>query len=184
VRRSLHAACGNRRAAALVEFALILPVMVFLFFGTFEATELVRAYMKVGNATQAYANLVAADVSGALTLANLSNDCAGARLVLTPYAGASFSAAIASVTNNGGTASQDWHDTTQCGSGIGSISGTSLAPGNLTPNNNDSIIVVQGKYAYTSGISYLLPASQIFVRTAFARPRNNTTLSCPACSQH
>ncbi len=182
MRPGLLAAFSSRRGAALVEFALILPVMVFLFFGTFEATELVRAYMKVGNATQVYANLVAADISGSITLANLSDDCSGARLVLTPYATGSYSAAVASVTNNGGTASQDWHDTTQCGSGISSISGTSLAPSNLTPNNNDSVIVVEGKYVYNSAISYLLPASQTFTRTAFARPRNNSTLSCTGCS--
>jgi Flp pilus assembly protein TadG len=178
------AAFGNRRGAALVEFALILPIMVFLFFGTFEVTELVRAYMKVGNATQVYANLVAADVSGSITLANLSDDCSGARLVMTPYASGSYSAAVASVTNNGGTASQDWHDTTQCGSGISSISGTSLAPSNLTPSNNDSIIVVEGKYAYSWAVSYLLPASQTLTRTAFARPRSNATITCSTCTQN
>jgi Flp pilus assembly protein TadG len=182
VRRRLHAACGSRRGAALVEFALILPVMVFLFFGTFEATRLVRAVMKVGNATQTYANLVAADFSGTLALADLSNDCAGARLVLTPYAGAPFSAAIASVTNNSGTRSQDWHDITHCGSGVSSISGTSLAPSNLTPNNGDSVIVVKAQYSYTSPITYLLPSSQTLTQTAFARPRNNSTLTCASCT--
>jgi Flp pilus assembly protein TadG len=180
----LHGACGNQRGAALVEFALILPVMVFMFFGTFEATQLVRAVMKVGNATQAYANLVAANTSGTVTLANLSDDCAGARLVLTPFAGGGYSAAIASVTNNGGTRSQDWHDTSQCGSGISSISGTSLAPSNLTPSSNDSVVVVQGRYVYNSAISYLLPASQTLTRSAFARPRNNSTLTCSTCTQN
>jgi Flp pilus assembly protein TadG len=174
----------NRRGAALVEFALILPVMVFLFFGTFEVTELVRTYMKLGNATQVYANLIAADVSGSINLATLSDDCSGAKLVLTPFAPGSYSAAVASVTNNGGTAMQDWHDTTQCGSGISSISGTSLAPSNLTPNNDDSIIVVQGKYSYNWGVSFLLPAAQTLTRTAFARPRGNTTITCSACTQH
>jgi Flp pilus assembly protein TadG len=184
MRLRLSPVIGNRQGAALVEFAIILPVLVFLFFGTYEVTRLVRTQMKVANATQAYADVIAADTSGSLTTANLSDDCTGAGLVLTPFPAASFSAAVASLTSNDGTTwTQVWHDISTCGV-TASISGVSLASGLPPTATGDALIVVTAKYAYTSPISYLLPASQTLSKTAFARPRINATLSCSNCAQN
>ena len=175
---------GSSRGGALVEFAFILPLLVVLILGTFEVTNLIRTMMKFSNAAQAYANIIAANTSGPMTLAKLSNACAGAQLVLTPFSATPFSAAVASVTNNGGTISQDWHDTTVCNPAGLTISGTSLAPSNLTPNNGDNIIVVTSQYSYSSPIAYVLPAGRLLSQTAFARPRINDTLACTDCTQH
>lgn len=174
----------DRRGGAVVEFAFILPLLVVLFLGTFEVTNLVRTMMKVSNAAHAYANLIAANTAGPVTLAKLSNACAGARLALTPFSAAPFSSVVASVTNNGGTISQDWHDTTVCNPGGLGISGTTIAPPNVTPISGDSIIVVTSQYTYSSPIAYVLPGGRTLRQTVFARPRINDTLSCSDCTQN
>ena len=48
---------ANCKGLALVEFALVAPLLIVLYLGTIEGTSAVRAYMKVNAATQAYADL-------------------------------------------------------------------------------------------------------------------------------
>ncbi len=176
----------DRRGAALVELAIIAPLLVLLYAGTVEATAAVRAYMKLNAAAQTYADLIANQPS--VTTSSLANYCAGAQLVMSPLNAAQLSIAAASITNSSGTTAQDWHDTTHCGTGVSSISGTSLAscPGAncLTPNSGDTAIVVQARYTYTSFLRYVLPLSQTFTQVTSARPRQNSKISCGSCTQN
>jgi len=173
----------NSRGAALVEFALILPILVIMFLGTFEATRVVRTMMKVSNAAQAYANLIASPQVGSLSTSDLTNYCTGAQLVMTPFDGTLFSAAVASLSSSDGvTWSQVWHDTTHCGTGVSSISGTSLASGVTPTSTGDAVVVVRAQYSYSSPISYILPQSQTLSDTAFSRPRSNTAVTCSSCT--
>lgn len=173
----------NSRGAALVEFAFILPILLLLFLGTFEATRVVRTMMKVSNAAQAYANLIASPMAAALSTSDLTNNCNGAKLVLTPFDGTVFSAAVASLSSgDGATWTQVWHDTTHCGAGVGSISGTSLASGITPTSTGDVVIVVKAQYSYTSPVTFVLPGSRTLSSTAFSRPRSNTTVTCASCT--
>lgn len=173
----------DNRGAAFVEFALILPILIIMFLATFEATRVVRTMMKVSNAAQAYANLVAAPQVGTLSASDLTNFCAGAQLVMTPFDGTLFSAAVASLSSSDGvTWSQVWHDTTHCGNGVSSISGSSLASGVTPTSTGDAVVVVRAHYSYSSPISYILPQSQTLTDTAFSRPRANTAVACSSCT--
>jgi Flp pilus assembly protein TadG len=171
------------RGAALVEFALIVPILILLFMGTFEATRVVRTMMKVSNAAQAYANLVASPQTGGLSSSDLTNFCTGAQLVMTPFDGTLFSAAVASLSSGDGvTWTQVWHDTTHCGSGVSTISGTSLASGITPTSTGDAVVVVRAQYSYTSPVVDILPGSQTLSDTAFSRPRANTAVTCSSCT--
>jgi Flp pilus assembly protein TadG len=160
----------------LVEFAILAPIMVVLFLGTFEVTLAVRAKMKLNNAAQAFATMIAAQSS--LTSATLTNLCNGAKMVMTPFSTATFKAAVSSVTKPAGSAvAADWHYTA-CGSAT-AISGPTTLAAALVPGDGDSVIIVQATYTYNSPLHYVLPASTTLTLTAFARPRQNTTISCP-----
>jgi Flp pilus assembly protein TadG len=176
--KRLGAAC---KGLALVEFALIAPVLVLLYLGTIEGTSAVRAYMKVNAATQAYADLIANQPS--VTKSSLAHYCSSVKLVITPLDATTLSIASASVTNTNGVIAQDWHDIGQCGSGVGSIAGLTQATG-LTPYNGDSAIVVKASYAYSSVIRLVLPGTQTLTETAAARPRQNSTVDCADCTQN
>ena len=158
----------ERRAVAVVEFAIIMPLMLMLTMGTFEATRAVRAKMKADFAAQTFADLIAAQSS--VNAAALTNYCNGAQMVMVPYVTTSLKAAIASVTNG----VVDWTDTT-CGSATAISNPTSIAT-SLSGGGGNSVIIVQTTYAYTSPVPYLMPANITLTQTAFARPRNVTTV--------
>ncbi len=172
---------ANCKGLALVEFALVAPLLIVLYLGTIEGTSAVRAYMKVNAATQAYADLIANQPS--ITKSSLAHYCSSVKLVMTPLDATTLSIASASVTNTNGAIAQDWHDTGQCGSGVGSIAGLTLAAG-LTPYKGDSAIVVSASYTYSSIIRLLLPGIQTLTETAAARPRQNSTVDCADCQQN
>jgi Flp pilus assembly protein TadG len=166
--RRLRHLLRDRSAVAVIEFAIILPLMLAFALGTFEATRVVRAKMKADNAAQTIADLIASQNS--VTAAALTNFCVGAQLVMAPYPGALLHAAIASVTNG----AVDWTDTS-CGSATAIASPTTVAA-SLSGGSGNSVIIVQTTYSYSSPVPYMMPASITLTHTAFARPRDATTV--------
>ncbi|HZT19241.1 MAG TPA: TadE/TadG family type IV pilus assembly protein [Dongiaceae bacterium] len=174
----------DKRGSVLVEFAIILPVMVALFFGVFEGTRAIRARMSMSNAAAAYADMIA--MQGSLTPAQLANFCDGARLVMYPFSTETFAAAVSSVTNSPdqGVVAEDWHDTTHCGvaAAVSSPTTVAVSPTNMVPHAGDSVIIVRVTYSYRSSIHVILPGRFTFTQTVFARPRSNAVISCSECS--
>ncbi len=164
---SLRNFARDRSAVAVVEFAIVMPLLLMLTLGTFEATRAVRAKMKADFAAQTYASMIAAQTS--VDAAALTNFCNGARMVMFPYTMTSLKAAVASVTN--GTV--DWTDTS-CGSATAISSPASLTT--VDNGGGNSVIIVQTTYSYTSPVPYLMGANITLTQTAFARPRNVTTV--------
>ena len=165
----------DERAAALVEFALVLPIMISLFLGTFEVTRVVAADMRLASATQSYADMIAQQST--LTVAQMKNFCNGGKLAMTPLPASGLKAAVASVTHGNSGTAEDWHDESS-GSPKAIASATTIAAP-LVPNVNDSVIIVQASYAYTSPISYVLKKSYTLTQSAYAHPRNVTTVGAP-----
>jgi len=174
--RTLHKLIGNQGGTALIEFALILPIMTTLFLGVFEVTRVVDADMRLANAAQVMADLVAQQSTAVSdTSTSMTDFCNGSKDAMYPLSGSSLKVAVSSVTHGSSSTAQDWSDVT-CGSATAISNPTTLAA-SLVPNVNDSVIIVQATYAYTSPISYVLQASYTLSQTAFARPRNVTTVT-------
>lgn len=196
MRRSLRTLAADRRGTALLEAALIFPLMVTMLLGTFELSQYVRANGRVTNAASAIADLVAQQGSGISGGSSgvLGNFCKAGKLMMTPFptsggagqAGA-FTAAIVSVTNNSGTAAVDWESDAGCGVGATAL-GTSAvtlatSPTNMVPNSGDSVIVVKVTYLYAGATQAILPGTLTLSQIALARPRSGTTVSCTSpCS--
>jgi Flp pilus assembly protein TadG len=161
----------DRSGVIAVEFALILPTLMVLFIGTFEASNLVRVKMKVDEAAPAIANLVALQVSTTGTLT--SDFCTGASYMLAPFSTAGLNVQVASVTNYNGTTTTDW--TANCNNLSNPTSPVTLASG-LVPNNGDTVIIVQTSYSYTAPVHMVLGSSYTFTNNGFARPRGNKTV--------
>jgi Flp pilus assembly protein TadG len=73
----------DRSGLAAVEFAMILPVMLILFFGIFETSQALSARADVVNLTSAAADLVAQ--SSAPTAADIQNVYAATTTMLSPF---------------------------------------------------------------------------------------------------
>ena len=170
--RRARLAIGDQGGAVAVEFALLLPLLLTLCLGVFEASEAVRADMKVRSAAQTLAELVATQAS--ISTSTMSSFCSAAKLMMAPYSTTPFKAAVASVSNGAAGAAIDWTDTT-CGSGTVPGNTTTLA-GPMVPNTGDSVIVVQVTYTYTGPVVYVLPSTISMSQIAYARPRSNATV--------
>jgi Flp pilus assembly protein TadG len=155
-----------------VEFALIVPTLLILFIGTFEAANLVRAKMKFDEAAPAIANLIAAQnpsQTGTLT----SDFCTGAAYMMAPFPTSGLNVQVSSVTNTNGKTQVDW--TANCGNLSSPQNPVTLVSG-LVPSSGDSVIVVQTTYTYTAPISLVLGSSYTFTNVGYARPRSNATV--------
>jgi Flp pilus assembly protein TadG len=171
-KRQIRSLLRERSGIAAVEFALLVPTVVVMFFATYEASLMIRAKMKFDNAATTIASLVALQTpqsTGSLT----ADFCTGAGYMMAPFP-TGITVQINSVTNKSGTATVDW--TANCGTLSGPQSATTLASG-LIPTSGDSVIVVQTKYTYTAPFSMILAASYTFSNVGYARPRNNGTVN-------
>jgi Flp pilus assembly protein TadG len=173
--RCLREFIRNQGGTALIEFALILPIMITLFFGVFEVTRYVAADMRLANAAQVMADMVAQQTTVGDTSTSMTDFCNGSKDAMYPLSGSSLKVAVSSVTHGSSSTAQDWSDVT-CGSATAISNPTTLAA-SLVPNVNDSVIIVQATYAYTSPISYVLRSSYTLTQTAYARPRNVVTVA-------
>jgi Flp pilus assembly protein TadG len=184
----------DRSGAAAVEFALIVPVMFILFIGSYEAANLVLAYMKLEASAETVADLVAQTrVNTVLQSTDFTNIADLAKLVLTPLptSGTQLKIAYASITYSTGVPVIDWHLEVNSATAItvakaGAVE--SLANlGSETAGSADSVIVVQLTYAYSSPISYVMSSAYTLTEWAFNRPRYincvptylNTGSACP-----
>lgn len=170
--RFLSRLARDRGGVVAVEFALILPTLMVLFIGTFEASNLVRVKMKFDEAAPAIATLVA--LQNPSQTGTLTNDfCNGAADMLAPFSTAGLNVQVSSVTNYNGTSTVDW--TATCNNLSNPQSPTTLATG-LVPNSGDSVIIVQTSYTYTAPIHMILGSSYTFTSDGFSRPRGNGTV--------
>ncbi len=171
--RRLHRLVAHQGGAALIEFALIVPIMITLFMGLFEVTRVVAADMRLMNAAQSVADMIAQQSN--ITSTMMTNFCNGGKLAVTPLAGTSLKIAVAEVTNTSAGLTVDWNDTT-CNTATTIANAKTLAT-SLVPNTNDSVVIVQATFAYTSPVSHVLSSSYTLTQTAYQRPYNVGTIT-------
>ena len=159
----------GRRGSVAMELALVSPLLMILFFGCFEVTQLVRVYMGLGVAANAVADLVSRDTPD--TAANIADACNGGKLIIAPFPGTSLTVAIASVTKQASTGKLilNWTDTS-CGSPQQIANPIALATP-IATNPNDTVIIVQANYTYTAATSFLLGSNYVLNYLGFSRPR-------------
>ncbi len=160
------AAFRDRAGVAMVEFALIMPILATIFFGLFEGSQAILAYMKLVAATQTIADLITQQQTVSST--DMDNFNTAGQLVMTPFTAANFGFAATSVTFdiNTGTAAVAWQQTRNANP---LANATTLAAG--YGQKGESVIIVQGNYAYSSLFHYVLPGSITMTQLAFSRPR-------------
>ena len=170
----------DRRGTAAVETALLSPVLIMLFLGTFEVTQLIRVEAKLTRAAQAIQDIVAGQTTA--SAATLTAAFTGGQIVMLPFGASSFSASIASVTFNSSAVAStvDWQEIENSNPGMTTTYACTTASGMSL--GSDSVIVVQATYTYVPIISYLLGKSFTLTQTAYGRPRNAATVSGPGSS--
>lgn len=90
----------DRRGVAMVEFALILPVMLLLYLGGVQLQDAMSCKRKVTITTRAAADLVAQNTTGTTTAAEIQANLIVAAQVMQPYAPATAQIRLTQITTD------------------------------------------------------------------------------------
>lgn len=182
--RNIMGLKSDQRGIAALEFALVAPLMLTLFFGLFAMVQFVRAKMVMSSTASSMANMVAAQI--AVTNITLNDYCSGAQRIMQPYAASGLSMAVITYTMQSDRTIASWEYDKACPtiSSSWATSGTALATSLLT-GPGDSIVVIQASYVYPVSYGYAilgLPKTNMtLTQTAYSRSRS-TPVTCVACS--
>jgi Flp pilus assembly protein TadG len=164
--RSLRFAT-DRRGVSLVEFSLLLPLMLTMFFGTVEVTDAISADRQMTLVASTVANITSQYTSVAST--DVSNILAAASAVLAPFPAANATVTLSSVMIDGsGNATVDWSATLNGTPRSGNVSAAIPAALKIA---NTSVIWGEATYNYKPVIGYVVTGTLSMSSHIFARPR-------------
>jgi len=104
----LRRICRAERGVAAVEFALVLPIMLFTYLGTLEASTLITMDRKVQSVAGAIGDLVAR-IDGTITSSQMQDFFRAASGIMTPYDSSSVLQVVTAVkVNNDGSTEVVW----------------------------------------------------------------------------
>jgi len=169
----------DSRGAAAVEFALVAPMMLTMYFGMVEVSTGVAIDRKVTLVSHTASDLVAQATT--ISDSDMTNVFNASSAVLTPYAVTPLTVKVTAVSiDNTGKATVAWSNfwtTAGMTSGYtaGSVVTSSVPPGLIV--NNTQLIWAEVSYVYTPIIGYVVKSAVTLSDKFFARPRQSTTVS-------
>lgn len=169
----LHAFAGNRRGAAAIEFAALLPLMLALYIGGVEVSDGIAIDRKVAITARAVADL--ASRYTAVYNADMSTILSASSVVIAPYGSANLTVTVSELTTDAnGHTTVTWSDTLN---GTARTVGSSVTlPGTLAVNGA-SLILGEVSYAYTPSLGYVLTGTWPLSSQIFMSPRNSGSVS-------
>lgn len=165
----------DRSGVSAVEFALIAPVLILIYFGLAEFCQAYMAQRRMSHSTSQVADIVAQyqTVDAAL----VDDTFALGGLVLAPFPDTALKLRVTAITrDSNGVARVVWSR----GKGMTKRSGVVSVPAGLI-ENGESIIMSEGSYDYTSPLGQVLPGTRTFNHTFWLRPRLVNAIPCSNC---
>ncbi len=171
--RGIQGLWYNEKGVSAVEFALIAPVMILIYFGCIELSLLMRADRRVTSTASSLGDLTARLVT--VQDSDMQELYNAANVLLQPYSAQNARMRITSVVDNGdGITRVGWSD------GF-----------NMTPYTEDavitvpaglvttpgSVIVSEVEFEYESSIGLVLSTSRTLKDTFYLRPRRVTVIN-------
>jgi Flp pilus assembly protein TadG len=165
---------GDERGSAVVDFAFLLPILMMLFVGVVEVTNVLRLDRKVVAAAQTTADLVTQrrEVSNA----QLDDFLRAAELIFEPYAASAITVGIAAVRYDAdsGDPEVDWTKNKNGGSVPDALT---MAAGLGQPG--EGVVVVRVTYDYTPVFFDFVLNPMEIEETAILRPRRSRFVQGP-----
>lgn len=177
--RFLHRLGFDERGVSALEFALIAPVLVLIYFGVGELCEAMMAQRRAQHAASAIGDL--ATQSQSLAASDVSDIFAAASTIMTPFPTSTLKLRLTSVTlNSSSQAKVDW----SCSQGglTAYAAGATYTnmPSGILSASGDSIIVAEGQYTWDSPAKYVLPNGLSFSEIYYLKPRKSTQVTGPS----
>lgn len=165
----------DRSGIAAVEFAMIAPVLILIYFGLAEFCQAYMAQRRMGHATSQVADIVAQ--AQTITADTVDDTFAIGGLILAPFPDSALGLRVTSITRgNDGVARVVWSR----GQRMDVRSGVVTVPADLIANG-ESIIMSEGTYEFISPLGRVIPGMRRFNHTYWLRPRLVNAVACPDC---
>lgn len=142
----------DRDGLAAVEFALILPMMVLMFFGMLEASDLFTVNRRLANASNSLVDLVAHEPT--VTRAQVDDMIVGVTRILEPTDASTVVMRVVSIQKGADASAAPTVHWSRDRNGAEPYAAGSTYTGledNTTLNANSSLLVVEIEYTYQSG---------------------------------
>ncbi|HET7084253.1 MAG TPA: TadE/TadG family type IV pilus assembly protein [Rhizomicrobium sp.] len=185
----MRTACRNSDGLAAVEFAMLLPILIVLFFGVVETSLALLCRADVSIMASTAADLISQ--ANTISTADLQNVYSAAGTVLYPYYDPSTGSSpptirLTSVIDDGtgiGTQGKVAWTCTQAGSGnlspaTRSVGSTATLPQALMTTNG-SVIIAEIAYNYTSPTTKVIAAPINFTNNWYTKPRRVPQIAAP-----
>lgn len=188
--RNMRAGAKNKDGAAAVEFAMLLPIMITLFFGTVETSLALLCRADVSIMASTAADLISQ--ASTTTTADISNVYAAAGTLLYPYysGGATGKPTIrltsvvydSSAADTAKTGKVEWTCTQ---SGTGSLTPASRSVGGAVTFSqglltaNGSVIMAEIAYSYASPTTKVVTGAINMTNNFYTKPRRVAKIPAP-----
>jgi Flp pilus assembly protein TadG len=169
-KRLLRRLRRNERAAIVVEFALVLPVLIMIFVGMAEFTEAFTVMRKLAQSAGTVSDLVAQETT--VTSSTLANIRLIAEEIMKPYSPPNSLVIVSVVADGANTVRVEWSDPP-----IYAKDQTYSLPNDKLTEPNSGLIVTEATYNFTPTLSYFLLGNFTLQERAFFRPRSGKTIS-------
>jgi Flp pilus assembly protein TadG len=166
----------DQRGAAAVEFALIAPVMVFIYFGLVEVCEAVLAERKANHVASEIGDLAAQATT--LSASDVTDIFSLGGSVLAPFTATNLQMRISSLSPN---SSNQLAVVWSCGSGMSKLAVGTTKTIPISVSSGDSIILSEVTYTFNSPLRYALPNGLTYNETFYLRPRQVQQIPDPGC---
>ena len=157
------------RGIAAIEFALIAPVLVIFFYGSFEVSMMLQTDRRVSNTAATMGDLVSRSPS--INATEVTNVFRSAELTMTPYDTSAIRLRISSVDTDPATGDPriDWSRANANWTARTAGSTLTVPAGMIPPNG--SVILAEVEFDYASKTGFLFEASRMMSEEHWIRPR-------------
>ena len=155
----------DKRGVSAVEFALLAPVMIGLYFGCAEIATGVSTDRKVSLISAALANLTAQSTS--LSVTDMSNVLDASSAIISPYDATKLKMTVTCISINASKVATVKWSVTRGGT---ANSGTVTIPSALAVANS-YLILSQASYAYTPTVGYTISGTLTLSDQMYMTPR-------------
>jgi Flp pilus assembly protein TadG len=192
--RRLRTFARGASGMAAVEFALIAPIMMVLFFGLVELCNALNAHQKVTSVAS-----TAADLTGqakSVTAADLDDIFAASSAIMTPFSASDVSIVITSIggsgqrnvgkvlwsVTNGHGVAHNVGDTIDIGNPAAlDDSDIGLLPADCADGTQCSLILAEVSYTYRSSYAKIITGDLPMTDTFYTKPRRVIAVACDQC---
>lgn len=170
--RGIQGLCYNEKGVSAVEFALIAPVMILIYFGCIELSLMMRADRRITTTAASLGDLSAR--LSVITDADMRDMFEAAEVLMQPHGAGNAKMRITSVADTGsGQTRVQWSD----GHNLPPYAPNTVLslPAGIVPPSG-SVIVSEVQFDYTSTLGFVVTTTQTMSDTFYLRPRRVTTI--------